>query len=231
MCTSLSLVLTTVLLASAPSLVHGNVVSLTPENYESLTANKVVMIKAFAPWCGHCKAMGPDWARLASDYTNDANFLIAEVDCTLTATESWCDQALGVEAFPTIFFGDPAHDGAMLEEYEGERDYESLSEFAKDMFATPLCNVNHLDGCNEETKAKLESFMKLSEDEIDEELERMEQAMDDAEEAFEDKFDELQDEYDEMSTAHEKNIAGINRELRIYKEIKELKVAGATKTE
>ena len=39
-------------------------VELTRENYDELTAGKSVLLKLYAPWCTHCKAIKPAWDAL-----------------------------------------------------------------------------------------------------------------------------------------------------------------------
>ena len=153
------------------------VLSLTPKNYDSATRNKIVFLKFYAPWCSHCQELKPSWEKLAADYADSDTFLVAEVDCTTPETESWCQNVFDIEGFPTLLFGDPARDGVFLEEYEDDRDYETLADFAEEMFATPLCNIDHLDGCPAESKEKLQHYMRMSSAEIDAELERIENEM------------------------------------------------------
>jgi thiol-disulfide isomerase/thioredoxin len=59
-----------------------NAVSLTPDNWDAETAGKTVLLKFFAPWCGHCKKMAPDYEKLMADFEGSATQLVAEIDCT-----------------------------------------------------------------------------------------------------------------------------------------------------
>ena len=66
----------------------GNLVKLVGKNFEDLVVNNEsdVFIKFYAPWCGHCKAMAEDWAKLADEYADDKSMVIAEFDATANDT-------------------------------------------------------------------------------------------------------------------------------------------------
>ena len=42
--------------------------SLTKENFSELAGERMVMVKFFAPWCGHCKSLAPAWDELTKEY-------------------------------------------------------------------------------------------------------------------------------------------------------------------
>jgi len=56
--------------------------------------------------CGHCKALAPDWEKLANDWKGHKVGLVAEVDCTDPAAEGVCAE-YQIEGFPTLMYGDP----------------------------------------------------------------------------------------------------------------------------
>ncbi|KAI2499132.1 intramolecular oxidoreductase [Fragilaria crotonensis] len=67
---------------SVLTVVSGDGLHLTADNYDLLTADKSVFIKYYAPWCGHCKKLAPEWDKLAADWVDSPMGLVAEVDCT-----------------------------------------------------------------------------------------------------------------------------------------------------
>eukprot|EP00828_Plagiopyla_frontata_P043776 TRINITY_DN695_c0_g1_i1.p1 TRINITY_DN695_c0_g1~~TRINITY_DN695_c0_g1_i1.p1 ORF type:complete len:179 (-),score=53.35 TRINITY_DN695_c0_g1_i1:69-605(-) len=73
----------------------------TDDNFDQLVmkSEKPFFIKFFAPWCGHCKRMHPDWVNLASEVKDIVT--IAQVDCTVH--KNICSK-FGVRGYPTLKF-------------------------------------------------------------------------------------------------------------------------------
>jgi len=99
--------------------------------------------------------MKPDWDKLMAEYAGHASALVADVDCT-AAGKPLCDSN-GVRGFPTIKYGDPSD----LQAYEGGRDFDSLSKFAKENLK-PICSPANIDLCDDEQKASIEKFQAMS---------------------------------------------------------------------
>jgi len=90
---------------------------LTPQNFDqiALDKSKTVFVEFYAPWCGHCKHLAPDWEKLGLAFQNEDNVVIAKVDAD---QHKDIGSRYGVSGFPTLKFfnkGDKepvAYDGA-----------------------------------------------------------------------------------------------------------------------
>lgn len=105
--------------------------------------------------------MASDFERLANDWAGHDIALVAEVDCTADDSEEICDR-FNVDAFPTILYGDPD----APEDFQGGRDYESMSSFAKTFIDKPVCSVDKTDACSPEHKKIIESLLTKSKDDL-----------------------------------------------------------------
>lgn len=82
-----------------------------------------LMVKMYAPWCGHCKALAPIYAAV-SDEVDDVAF--GELDCT--ANEATCAR-YGVRGYPTVkYFSDKR-----TYSFEKERTEEGIRDYLETM--------------------------------------------------------------------------------------------------
>lgn len=146
--------------------------------------------------------MKPAWDKLMDDFQGNPNSLVADVDCT-AAGKPLCDSN-GVEGFPTIKYGDPNN----LEKYEGGRDYEALSEFAKENLG-PSCGPANMDLCDATQKAEIEKIQAMPDAELDSKIADMEKKLSDAEEAFKAGVEELQSTHKKLEEEKEAALAKV----------------------
>lgn len=70
---------------------------------QEIGGDKDVIVAFTAPWCGHCKTLAPVWEKVAADFANEPNVVIAKVDAEAENSKATA-QAQGVSSYPTIKF-------------------------------------------------------------------------------------------------------------------------------
>ena len=75
------------------------VVELTPDNFDQRVKDSdgVWIVEFYAPWCGHCKNLAPEYKKAAKALSGIVG--VGAVDCDVH--KSICGQ-YGVRGFPTI---------------------------------------------------------------------------------------------------------------------------------
>jgi protein disulfide-isomerase-like protein len=177
-------------------------------------SGKTVFLKFFAPWCGHCKKLKPDWDKLMDEFADSETALVADVDCT-AGGKPLCD-ANGVKGYPSLKYGDPTN----LEDYKGGRDYDTLQKFCTENLK-PMCSPANIDLCDDEVKATIEKFQAMTPDELDLLILAGEDAMEEAETEFKAAVEELQATYGKLSTGKDEKLEEIkNSGLGLMKAVK-----------
>eukprot|EP00603_Paraphysomonas_imperforata_P007404 CAMPEP_0114429134 /NCGR_PEP_ID=MMETSP0103-20121206/9313_1 /TAXON_ID=37642 ORGANISM="Paraphysomonas imperforata, Strain PA2" /NCGR_SAMPLE_ID=MMETSP0103 /ASSEMBLY_ACC=CAM_ASM_000201 /LENGTH=362 /DNA_ID=CAMNT_0001598429 /DNA_START=244 /DNA_END=1332 /DNA_ORIENTATION=+ len=78
-----------------------NVLILTDTNFETaLKQYDFLLVEFYAPWCGHCKKLAPEYAAAAADLLEE-DIHLAKVDCTLSKK---LHNRYKIEGFPTMHF-------------------------------------------------------------------------------------------------------------------------------
>lgn len=121
----LKLLLVTLLVAIATA---SDVVDLGDDNFDSRLADmETALVMFYAPWCGHCKRLKPEFARASIDLlANDPPVYLVQVDCT-EAGKSTCSR-FGVSGYPTVKI---FKSGELSSDYNGPREYAGIVKFMK----------------------------------------------------------------------------------------------------
>jgi len=128
------------------------VVDLTSENFDSIVLDKSkdVLVEFYAPWCGHCKKLVPDYEKVAAAFAGDSHVVVAKVDAD---AHKDVGSRFGVTGFPTIkWFGKENKDAP--EAYEAARDIPSFVDFINNKAGTQRTASGSLS----EKAGRLEAF-------------------------------------------------------------------------
>lgn len=178
-------------------------VLLTKSTWEAATLGKSVFVKFFAPWCGHCKKMKPDWDDLAQEFEGSTSAVIADVDCTNKENMKWCEE-VGVSGYPALRYGDPAD----LQEYTEGRELADFIHFVKNKLG-PKCSPSNLDKCSAEDRAKVKKYMAKPLEELEADIKVITDQIKEADKEFEDYLENKQPEYNEKKRAFDQKLSDI----------------------
>jgi len=118
-----------------PVAVNSDVVVLTKDTFTEFAAKPLSLIEFYAPWCGHCKALAPEYELAATELKGDVP--IAKVDCTVEADV--CAEQ-GVQGYPTL----KVFKKGSSSDYKGARKSDSIVSYMKKQ-ALPAVSVLDAD--------------------------------------------------------------------------------------
>lgn len=95
-------------------------------------ADTDVFIEFYAPWCGHCKKLAPEYAKLAKQLA-DAPVRIAQIDAT---ANDFDQKKFAVQGFPTLMFIPKTTHQPIP--FEGDRSQAGMLKFIKEKATSPI---------------------------------------------------------------------------------------------
>ncbi|KAI5597582.1 hypothetical protein BDE02_02G075100 [Populus trichocarpa] len=106
------------------------VLTLDHSNFnETVSKHDFVVVEFYAPWCGHCKKLAPEYEKAASILSsNDPQVVLAKVDANEDANKEIASQ-YDVKGFPTIVI--LRKGGKSVQEYKGPREADGIVEYLK----------------------------------------------------------------------------------------------------
>jgi len=146
---------------------EGNVAVLNPENFDDFVGgDKGAFVEFYAPWCGHCKKLAPDYEIVGDSFVGVSGVVVAKVDCDEHKSLA---TRFEVKGFPTLKWFPK---GSLTpEDYSGGRTAEEITSFIENKAGVRskgpkkaashvlvLDNTNYNDIVNDPTKDVLVEF-------------------------------------------------------------------------
>ena len=100
------------------------VVVLTSDNFtEVVEENDITLVEFYAPWCGHCKRLAPEYTKAANLlHEMGSNVILAKVDGT---AEEELGQRFEVQGFPTL----KIFRRGRVTDYNGPRESRGIAQY------------------------------------------------------------------------------------------------------
>ncbi|XP_073994862.1 disulfide-isomerase A3 [Rhodnius prolixus] len=119
-----------------------DVIELNDAEFQSrLTQYETTLVMFYAPWCGHCKKLKPEFEKAASLLrSHDPPVTLAKVDCTEGGKET-CNK-FSVSGYPTLKI---FKDGEFTKEYNGPREASGIAKHMKNQVGPSAKTLETID--------------------------------------------------------------------------------------
>ncbi len=140
------------------------VIELGDSNFEAeLENHEVALVMFYAPWCGHCKRLKPEFEKAAKDLkANDPPVALVKVDCT-EAGKDTCGR-FEVRGYPTLKI---FRSGELSQDYNGPREAAGITKYMKAQVgpsSKELKTANDLEAFLDKAEVTIVSFLEAESD-------------------------------------------------------------------
>jgi protein disulfide-isomerase A1 len=102
--------------------------------HDAIKAYPDLMIKFYAPWCGHCKSLAPEYAAAAKEL-KEKGYILAQVDATASHEAA---KEFKVQGYPTVIF---FHNGVKIP-FTGDRNKKGIMDWIEERVAKSYIEIS-----------------------------------------------------------------------------------------
>ncbi|KAJ8659221.1 protein disulfide-isomerase domain [Lichtheimia ornata] len=150
--------LATTFAALTQSVLADNVIELNQDNFEDKVMDQdLMLVEFYAPWCGHCKALAPEYEKAATELKDSID--LGKVDCT--ANTELCN-SYEVRGYPTL----KVFRKGNTSEYKGPRQAPGIVSYMKKQAAPAVSDLNadNFDDFKKSDKAVIVGYVSSSDE-------------------------------------------------------------------
>ncbi|KAJ4819079.1 Protein disulfide-isomerase [Rhynchospora pubera] len=120
------------------------VLTLDASNFDdAISKNPFIVVEFYAPWCGHCQRLAPEYEKAASVLaSHDPPVVLAKVDANEEKNRELASK-YDVKGFPTLKI--IRNQGASVQEYKGPREADGIVEYLKKQVGPASMEVKTAD--------------------------------------------------------------------------------------
>ncbi|CAF2140534.1 protein disulfide isomerase-like 1-2 [Brassica rapa] len=106
------------------------VLTLDHSNFtETINKHDFIVVEFYAPWCGHCKSLAPEYEKAASELiTHNPPLVLAKIDASEESNKGIANE-YKIQGFPTIKI--LRNGGKSIQDYNGPREAPGIVSYVK----------------------------------------------------------------------------------------------------
>ena len=143
-------------------------------------APPLVSRRFYAPWCGHCQKLAPDWRKVEKAHGPKSPLLVGSVDCSDGPPQPGaggpggggrnplCDKYKAMSLPTLMYFNPPSNKGFT---YEGNKTVDEMLAFASELGSA--CAPAKLEECSESQTAWLTEYNAMETKELKEKAQEL----------------------------------------------------------
>lgn len=119
---------------------EGHVLVLDSTNFHDVVKeHPFIVVEFYAPWCGHCKNLAPEYEKAAAILKkNDPPIILAKVDANEEANKALAGE-FEVRGFPTLKIIE--NKGEIVRDYKGPRNADGIVSYLKKQVGPPSAEI------------------------------------------------------------------------------------------
>ncbi|CAH8351942.1 unnamed protein product [Eruca vesicaria subsp. sativa] len=143
------------------------VLTLDHSNFtDTINNHDFIVVEFYAPWCGHCKQLAPEYEKAASELSSHVpHVALAKIDASEETNKEFATQ-YQVQGFPTLKIF--RNGGKAVQEYNGPREADGIVTYLKKQSGPASFEIKSGDDASEVVgDKKVGVFPKLAGSEFD----------------------------------------------------------------